>query len=170
MVLAVSRYKVRTQHWMTCLLQSRRNLSTDLRCIFLSHLYPELYLGLLVMAALWNRAGHYIFALLFLLSFFLLFFLALSQPSQIGCLPYFHTWRGLSAKLRCRSESCCTRPAENIGCKKVAKNRHLGTIAQLATWQQSGTCFQTNSETPTALSLHSNSHWRHSSLTSISVL
>ena len=34
----------------------------------------------------------------------------------------------------------------------------------------SGTCFQTNSETPTALSLHSDSHWRHSSLTSISAL
>ena len=34
----------------------------------------------------------------------------------------------------------------------------------------SGTCFQTNLETPTALSLHSDSHWRHSSSTSISVL
>jgi len=40
----------------------------------------------------------------------------------------------LSANLRCRSETCCTRAtrlAENTGCKKVAKNRHLGTIAQL---------------------------------------
>ena len=26
---------------------------------------------------------------------------------------------------------CCTRLAANTGCKKVAKNRHLGTIAQL---------------------------------------
>jgi len=26
---------------------------------------------------------------------------------------------------------CCTRLAENTGRKKVAKNRHLGTIAQL---------------------------------------
>ena len=34
----------------------------------------------------------------------------------------------------------------------------------------SGTCFQANSETPTALSPHSDSHWRHSSSTSISVL
>jgi len=33
--------------------------------------------------------------------------------------------------LRCRSETCCTWLAENTGCKKVAKNRHLGTIAQL---------------------------------------
>jgi len=49
-------------------------------------------------------------------------FSLLSQPSQIGCLPYFHTWFGLSANLGCRSETC-TRLAEN--------NRHLGTIAQL---------------------------------------
>jgi len=35
-----------------------------------------------------------------------------------------------SANLRCRSETCCTRLAENTGRKKVAKNRHLGTIAQ----------------------------------------
>jgi len=47
-----------------------------------------------------------------------------------GCLPYFHTWCGLSANIRCRSETCCTRLAENTGRKKVAKNRHLGTIAQ----------------------------------------
>jgi len=26
---------------------------------------------------------------------------------------------------------CCLRLAANTGCKKVAKNRHLGTIAQL---------------------------------------
>ena len=73
---------------------------------------------LLVMAALWNRADHYIFACGF---FFCLFFLAYSQPSQIGCLPYFHTWCGLSANLRCRYETCCTRLAENTGRKKVAK-------------------------------------------------
>jgi len=39
-----------------------------------------------------------------------------------------------SANLRCRSETCCTRLAGNRayrGRKKVAKNRHLGTIAQL---------------------------------------
>jgi len=37
---------------------------------------------------------------------------------QIGCVPYFHTWCGLSANLRCRSKTCCTRLAENTGCKK----------------------------------------------------
>ena len=34
------------------------------------------------------------------------------------------------ANLRSRSETCCTWLAENAG-RKVAKNRHLGTIAQL---------------------------------------
>jgi len=45
-------------------------------------------------------------------SFFYLFFLAYSQPSQIGYLPYFHTWCGLGANLGYRSETCCTRLAE----------------------------------------------------------
>ena len=53
-------------------------------------------------------------------SFF--FFFAYSQPSQIGCLPYFHTWCGLSANLGCMSETCCMRLAENTGRKKIAKN------------------------------------------------
>jgi len=35
------------------------------------------------------------------------------------------------ANLECRSELCCSRLAANTGRKKVAKNRHLGTIAQL---------------------------------------
>jgi len=29
--------------------------------------------------------------------FFLSFFIVYSQLSDIGCLPYFHTWCGLSA-------------------------------------------------------------------------
>jgi len=77
------------------------------------------------MVALCNRADHYIFAVWFL---HLLFFLASSQPLQIGCLPYFYTLCGLSANFRCRSEMCCTRLAENTGRKNVAKNRHLGTM------------------------------------------
>jgi len=36
-----------------------------------------------------------------------------------------------SANLECRSEMCCTQLAASTGRKKVAKNRHLGTIAQL---------------------------------------
>jgi len=50
------------------------------------------------------------------------FFLAQSQLLQIGCLPYFHTWCGLSANLRCRSETCCTRVAENTGRKSRQKS------------------------------------------------
>ena len=64
------------------------------------------------MAALWNRAGHYIFALWFLLLssiyYLVLFFLAHSQLSQIGCLPYFLKWCGLSADLGCMSEKLYT--------------------------------------------------------------
>ena len=88
------------------------------------------------MAALCNRAGHYVFVLWFhLLSSFFFFlsilFLAYSQPLQTGCLPYFHTRCGLSANLGYTSEMCCMRLAENTGRKKSPKLRHLGTIAQL---------------------------------------
>ena len=54
-------------------------------------------------------------------------FLAQSQRSEIGCLPYFHTWCGLSANLECMSEMCCTMLAENT----VRKYRYFGTIAQI---------------------------------------
>ena len=37
------------------------------------------------------------------------------------CLPYFYTWCGLSANLRCRSEACCTRLAETQDAKKSPK-------------------------------------------------
>jgi len=53
------------------------------------------------MAALRSRCRHYIFA---------------------PCLPHLHTWCGLSANLGCRSETCCTRLAENTGCTKIAQN------------------------------------------------
>jgi len=52
------------------------------------------------------------------------FFLASSQRSQSGCLPYFHTWCGLSANFKCRSEVCCTRLAEI----EDAKNRQKFAI------------------------------------------
>jgi len=35
------------------------------------------------------------------------------------------------ANLECRSETCCTRLAENTARKKSPKSRHLGTIPQL---------------------------------------
>jgi len=71
---------------------------------------------------------NYVFILWSLLpSFF--FFLAYSQPPQIGCLLYFHTSCGISANLECRS-MCWTRLAEN-GRKKSPKIRRLRTVAQL---------------------------------------
>ena len=86
----------------------------------------------LVMAALWNRAGHYIFVLCFLLS---IFFFFLSAPilsrHKLDVYHTSHTWCGLSANLGCRSEMCCMRLTENTGHKKSSKIRHLGTIAQL---------------------------------------
>jgi len=81
------------------------------------------------LLTLWNRADHYIFALSFVL--LLYFFLAYSQPSQIGCLPYFHAWCGLSANLEYRSEMRCTQLAGNAGPEKLPKIRHMGTIARL---------------------------------------
>jgi len=86
---------------------------------------------IIFMAALCNRAGHYIFALWFLSSFFLSFsfFLAHSQRSEIGCLPYFHTWCGLSANLECRSEMCCRRLAENTGFKKSPFGHHRTALS-----------------------------------------
>ena len=66
---------------------------------------------LVIYGHLRSRCRHYIFVLWFLLLSFFFLFLAESQPSQIGCLPYFHTWCGLSAyaNLECMSEMCCTR-------------------------------------------------------------
>jgi len=83
------------------------------------------------MAALRSRCGHYIFTLWFLLSSIFFYFLAYSQPSQIGCLPYFYTWCDLSANLECRSETSCRQLAGNARPKKSLNNRHLGTIAQI---------------------------------------
>jgi len=61
------------------------------------------------MAALRNRAGHYIFIMCFFLSSSSIFFLAYSQPLHMGCLPDVYTWCGLSANLGCRSETYCRR-------------------------------------------------------------
>jgi len=62
------------------------------------------------------------FLLSFLLAFFLsFFFLAYSQRSQIRCLPYFHTWSGLSANLE--SISSQLRHASAIG--KMLLNRNI---------------------------------------------
>jgi len=78
---------------------------------------------MLFMVALWNRTDHYIFALWLLLSFFF-FPRLMSAVADWMCAI-------LPQNFRCRSESCCTRLAENTGRKKVAENCHQGTITQL---------------------------------------
>jgi len=89
---------------------------------------------ILVMAALCNRGAIIFLPCSFFSSFYLSFF---SSPNLSGRrLDVYHTLtHGVapapSANLECRSEMCCTRLAANAGPKKVAKNRHLGTIAQL---------------------------------------
>jgi len=70
------------------------------------------------------------------LSFFLSFFPRLipAVPDWMFTVSYFHTWCGVSANLGCRSETCCTRLAEKIGCRlRVAKisasGHHLTTLS-----------------------------------------
>ena len=86
------------------------------------------------MAALWNMAGHYILScgsFFFFLSLYLSFFLACSQPSQIGCIYHTSTqWCGLGAKLGCRLKRAA-RGSLKYRTQKITKIRHLRTIAQL---------------------------------------
>ena len=91
---------------------------------------PVLRVRIVIMSDLCSRCGHYIFILSFFFSrhyiFALLFLLSSFFPRLISAvadwgLPYFHTWCGLTANLGCRSETCCTRLAENTVRKKVAK-------------------------------------------------
>ena len=78
------------------------------------------------MTALWNRAGHYIFALWFLAFFLLLsFFLFPRLFSAVGDW-MSTTWCGLSANLECRSEMCCTRGSLEIQDAKMTQ--------QIAIW------------------------------------
>jgi len=72
-----------------------------------------------IMATLWNRAGHYIFALWFLSSFF-------SSPNLSGWrLDVYHT--STQCKFRMHVWNVLHAALWNTGCK----NRHFGTIAQL---------------------------------------
>jgi len=79
------------------------------------------------MDGLWNRAGHYTFILCFFLSSVYPFF-----PSLFSAVTdWMSTKATHGANLGCRSETCCTRLAENTARKKSPKIRHLRTIAQL---------------------------------------
>ena len=67
-----------------------------------------------------------------LLLFFLLFFSPnLSRRRLDIYCTSTHGVDSLSANLKCRSETCCMRLAENTGHKKQRKICHLGAIAQL---------------------------------------
>jgi len=66
--------------------------------------------------------AHYIFILPFVLLLSSFFPRLISAVAEWMSAIYLHTWCGLSANLRRRSETCCTRLAENTG----RKNRHLG--------------------------------------------
>ena len=81
------------------------------------------------MAALRNRAGHYIFCPEVSSIFFFFFFI--SSPNLSGHRLDVYTWCGHVANLECRSEMCCTRLAGNAGPKKSPNIRHLGTSVQL---------------------------------------
>jgi len=51
-------------------------------------------------------------------------FFSSSNLSHRRCLPYFHTWCGLSANLGCRSETCCMQRTENTGHKNLPSAHH----------------------------------------------
>jgi len=73
------------------------------------------------MAALCNRAGHYIFALWFLSIFFYLSFFY-SSPNLSGRrLDVYHTWCGPSANLECRSEGAARASMQMQDPKKSPK-------------------------------------------------
>ena len=83
------------------------------------------------MVALCNRADHYMFAMWFLSSiFYLLSFFFYSSPNISGHrLDVYHTSTHGVALVRIYNAGL--KYAANTGRKKVAKNRHLATIAQL---------------------------------------
>ena len=81
---------------------------------------------LLVMAALCNRGPLYFCPVV---SIFYLSFFSSPNLSSRRCLPYFHTWCGLSANLECMSEMCGTRLAANTGHKKSPFWHHRTTLS-----------------------------------------
>ena len=76
-----------------------------------------------IIATLRSRCGRYIFVLWFLLSSFFPFprLISVFAEWMTAILPHV-MWP--CANLECRSEMCCTRLAENTGCKNHAKIRH----------------------------------------------
>jgi len=103
--------------------------STEVNQI-LHNIWPSPALVSLIMAALCNRANHYIFVLSFLSSsFFLLIFrcLILAVADWMSTILLQYTWCAPSANLECRSEMCCTRLAGKWKCR-TQKNRQKFVI------------------------------------------
>jgi len=127
-------------HTVTCAFISKPNREYGVKnkiswLLFMAHgVHPQFFSWhlinlyflryLIFMAAHSNGQANICCSCGFYLSFFLLFFLAYSQPSQIGCLPYFHTWCGLSANLACMFEMYCKGLAE-IEDAKITQKCHL---------------------------------------------
>jgi len=65
---------------------------------------------------------------IFLLLSIFFFFPRLMSAVEIGCLPYLHTWCGLSVNLECVSEMCRTQLAKNTGRKKSPFWHHHTTL------------------------------------------
>jgi len=114
--------------FVTCTLYIKVNYLVELYHLKLSIRYITIHYDMIMMhiivAALWNRAGRYIFFLWFLLSSFSFFFPRLfsAVADWMYTVPYFRTCCDLSANLGCRSETCCTRLAEKCTTQKIAKN------------------------------------------------
>ena len=88
------------------------------------------------MAALWNRAGHYIFPCgFFLLSFFLSFYLLFSSPNlsrhRLDHTILAHMHGVALVQISDAGLKRATRGSMQIQDAKVVKNRHLGTIVGL---------------------------------------
>ena len=114
--------------WPTASLYTMEYVCRSERCLALRGAKSAILDCLvIIMAAQYGRPLYFAAVV----SIFFLLFLAYSQPSQIGCQPYFHTWRGFSANLECMFETCHTWLTENTGCKNYAKNGRLRTITQL---------------------------------------
>jgi len=101
-------------------IQSDRRRVGNLKCF----LWPPYVIG---QAIIFLPCGF----ILLSSSIFFFFPRLISEAAGWMSTIYFDTWCGPSANLECRSKRCCTRLAANAGPRKVAKNRHLGTIPQL---------------------------------------
>ena len=84
------------------------------------------FLRHLIMTALWNRPGHYVFALWFLSFFLFCFSFNLSGRR----LAVYHT--STHANLECRSEMCCMRLAGNAGPNKKASIRWQDSVPPIS--------------------------------------